>query len=236
MRKLHTHTQLAHRVLQRPGLKTATKGGRRKPILILEGRRSDLAKLPRPGFPHKHRWHYFHPKFPSSTFQFVELAMLPKKKITAPAPEAEEQTPAEPVQEQATPTPVADESDVPSDQKHQAATEGKRGNASSPFDLVKSKKSKAKSPSKYKECKKCYVSFSNDRNMPNAIHAEADAQDATRVEAIDMICPGEPDLYFVAIGDDNVVRVFHSWSALKNYYILDKVPFFTKLCDDKREL
>eukprot|EP00808_Paulinella_micropora_P012042 g20074.t1 len=163
-------------------------------------------------------------------------AMPPKKKITAPAPEAEEQTPAEPVQEQATPTPVADESDVPSDQKHQAATEGKRGNASSPFDLVKSKKSKAKSPSKYKEGKKCYVSFSNDRNMPNAIYAEADAQDATRVEAIDMICPGEPDLYFVAIGDDNVVRVFHSWSALKNYYILDKVPFFTKLCDDKREL
>eukprot|EP00808_Paulinella_micropora_P029329 g56046.t1 len=92
-------------------------------------------------------------KFPQAWS--AHTALPPKKKTTAPAPEPVSETaptetaPTEPAPTEPAPTePVPTEGDVPADQKHQASAEGKQGNAENPFDLVRPKKSKAKSPSK----------------------------------------------------------------------------------------
>eukprot|EP00808_Paulinella_micropora_P016444 g70487.t1 len=115
-----------------------------------------------------------------------------------------------------------------------ADAEGKRGNARSPINKLRGKRSKGKNVDKFREGKKRYVSFVDDVSKPNVIYDEADTNDVTRKEAISMIFPGDVDVYFVAI-DEYEVRVFHSWSAVKLFYNNESPPLFTKFCEDKRK-
>eukprot|EP00808_Paulinella_micropora_P022819 g77570.t1 len=153
-------------------------------------------------------------------------AMPPKKKPDNPLAEAPAEAPAE--------VPAEAPAEVPSDQKHQADAEGKRGNARSPINKLRGKRSKGKNVEKFREGKKCYVSFVDDVSKPNVIYDEADTNDVTRKEAISMICPGDADVYFVAV-DEYKVCVFHSWSAVKLFYNNESPPLFTKFCEDKRK-